>query len=164
MKYFNFIKKSAFLFFILLIIFFHGYAVYSGTIELFNGGFINFSKINLTRDTAVTDKKNIIQVSEIKKIEFIKNDITDTSINQISKQARNDSAAKNVIDDNFRLMEVKADVMKTKYQGVGAVIILDEGWQQIFPDGKHIYKYHFIGKIYNEDYLNWGVINLYYTE
>lgn len=50
------------------------------------------------------------------------------------------------------------------FPGVNGVYIIDDGMFQLTSDDRHIYRYHFVGLILNEDALDWGKITLGFTE
>jgi len=142
--------------------------LYSHTIELFDGKKYNFNQIELNSDKVLIDNSTELLFSEIKNIDFTDKTIEHSEEKSVSGadkiSGKNNDSQIAVIDESIKILEEQADTMKSAHQGVGGVIILDEGWQTVFPDGTSLYKYHFIGKIYNEDYLNWSGINLYYKE
>lgn len=58
----------------------------------------------------------------------------------------------------------RAQALAARFPGCKGVQVLDAGIHRLTPDHRHIYQYHFIGLILNEELLAWGTINLGFTE
>ncbi len=54
--------------------------------------------------------------------------------------------------------------LAARFPGCGGVQVLDVGEFRLTADHHHLYSYHFAGLILNEKMLDWGVINLPFTE
>ena len=54
--------------------------------------------------------------------------------------------------------------MAARFPGCQGVIVVDDGVFTLTADLKHRYRYHFVGLILNEAMLNWGKVELWFTE
>ncbi len=58
----------------------------------------------------------------------------------------------------------EAQRFAAQFPGCKGVQVLDDGLFRLTPDHRHVYRYHFVGLILNEDLLAWGTLNLGFTE
>lgn len=58
----------------------------------------------------------------------------------------------------------EAERLAARFPGCRGVQVLDEGHFRLTADRRHLYRYHFVGLILNEALLDWGTLNLGFTE
>jgi hypothetical protein len=154
-------KLKNILFFLFTFFFFS--ILYSGEIFLYTKNKIHFDELKYKNNNFIVfsaGKTIKLKKNQVEKINFT----SEKKLKNIENKVKTLSSKKIVLSESLKENLNKCDELKKKYPGIGGIIILDEGFQKYNLDGSSSYKYHFIGKILNEEFLNWSKLTLYYTE
>ena len=138
--------------------------VFSGVIETYDGNSIQFNLILYSDSDILLDSEKRIPKEIVKKILFAGKTEQSEKIEESISDKNAKPLEKAEISEEISKLILKAEELKEKHRGCGAVIILDEGFNTINKNGSSVYRYHFIGKIYNENYLDWSKLSLGYAE
>lgn len=146
------------------LIFYSKHCVLCGEIETYEGSLIKFDSISYSGGTIAIDSNLFAPKDSVKKILFAGRKDNSGAPEENKIEAIALSLKKAEFSEEIANMILKAEKLKEKYRGCGAVIILDEGIKTVRENGSTLYRYHFIGKIYNENYLDWSKLSLGYAE
>lgn len=74
------------------------------------------------------------------------------------------AAADPAILQELLRQRTEAQALAARFPGCKGVQVLDEGFYRLTADHRHLYRYHFVGLILNEDLLSWGSLAFGFTE
>lgn len=123
-------------------------------IELRNGKVIKDTILSFKDDTFTLKEEEKVSREEVKEIKFIR---------PISKE-RPSQKEPVILAREVQEYLTKAKEASQKYPQANGIILLDDGYDILNPDGSRSYRYHFIGKILTNKTKSWASRRLYLQE
>ena len=125
-------------------------------IELHNGEVVNADIEKFERNTFNLKNGQTLRKNDVKTVTFI---------SATSKQP--DSAKSEPVvppDGGIKNLLLQAEQATRKYPHANGIIILDDGYHTLNPDGTRKYRYHLIAKIITNKTRGWADQSLYFEE